>query len=1023
MTKQIKDRLLNSTIVAGFAALSALTFVPSVAMAQTAATTNAQDQDEDEDDVTEVEEIVVVGSRIARDVYNSPSPVQVITRDEATLAGLASTTEILQGTAVTGGTGQVNNLFSGFVVNGGPGVNTIGLRGLGPTRTLVLLNGRRVAPAGSRGSVGSADLNVLPSALIERIEVLRDGASSIYGSDAVAGVINIVTRDDLDGITIDAQYNATTDANGSGDASRISVAGGLQGDRWSILGSIERFDREEIKLGDRDYARCPTAGPFLPNTAGFADFIDPFTNAPKCFSIDNGGVTVNTLGLGARQAIGAFGSATPGTLGSFNRFRPNAAITTGVIGFEGVGGASAPSLDVRDTFDPRMLETTLFSPVTTTTAFIAAGYDLQALGNAELYAETLLNKRESGSLDFRQLTLDYAVGSLLIPANLSVGGAFAANQGLNPGRNVQARVFAGDTYSSSQEVDFAKQVFGIRGDLGYRDWTYDAYASYTRSKSEYSSDLYLTSAMINSLDVVAAPAGTPASLVRQGQGPAGSVSVTCRINVTNPGTNCIPAPFITSDTVGGRIPNDFRDYITRPVTGTTEYTEFVASAGIGGELFTLPAGEVQIFLGAEFREGEIDDTPSIESQTGNTYNFSTAAITRGTDSVYELFGEVEVPLLRNLPFIQELTFSGSARFTDYESYGEDTTYKIGLLYQAVDWLGFRATFGTSYRAPALFEQFLGATAGFLASTTDVCNNFDAAGRNPNLAANCASEGLPAGFTATTSVRQLNAGGAAAGLAAETSENFTAGVVLTPTLPGSLGELAIAVDYYDIVIDNGVSLTGTPFILNSCYTSSSADFSSRSGFCALVQRDAATRALTVTNGYVNIATNVAEGIDYNLRYRNEFGPGNMVVNLNVSQSLERYNQLFPTDPIFTDVGQSGNPEFTASFNAQYAWNEWTVFYGVEWIDGTTEEDDYFARNGDSLLNDFGINSFLDEYYLHSTSVRWNNDDLAITAGVRNLFNEAPPTGTGFWVGGIGNSPTYSGYDNFGRSVFVNLTKSF
>lgn len=1004
--------LFGTTILASVLALSAPAF------AQTAPT---QDPDEDEEEAAAVvEEIVVVGSRIARDVYNSPSPVQVINREESTLAGLATTTEILQGVAVTGGTSQINNLYSGFVVNGGPGVNTIGLRGLGPTRTLVLLNGRRVAPAGSRGSVGSADLNVLPSALIERVEVLRDGASSIYGSDAVAGVINIVTRADIEGVVIEGNRQQTTQANGAGNATRLSIAGGIQGERWSFLGSVERFEREEVKLGDVEHAQCPTAGPFLPNTAGFEDFIDPLTGQPKCFSIDNGGVTVNTIATSARTGIGAYGSATPGTLGTYNRWRPNSAVTSGLIGFEGVSGAS---LDIRDTYDPRMLEETLFSPVATTTAFMSVGYDLRALGNAEVYAETLLNKRESSSLGGRQLVLDYAVGSLLIPANLSAGGPLAGDLGLTPGRNTQVRVFPYHQYNSEQDVTFAKQVLGIRGDLPISNWTYDVYASYTNSRSEYQADLALTSRLINSLDVVAAPAGTPAELTRSGIGPAGTqVTVTCRVNVGNTNANCVPAPFITNDTIGGYYPQDFINYVEEATLGVTSYDEFVVSGGFGGELFSLPAGEVQFYLGAEFREASIDDTPDIASQTGDTYNFSTSAITRGEDSVWEVFGEVEVPLLRDLPIAKELTLSASGRYTDYESYGDDTTYKVGLLYQITDWVGLRATYGTSYRAPALFEQFLGATAGFLASTTDVCNDYDAAGRNPNLAANCASEGLPPGFTATSSVRQLNAGGAAAGLAAETSTNFTGGVVFTPTLPGRLGTLAVAVDYYDIQIDNGVSQVGSAFILNQCYTSSAADFAAGAGYCAFVERAPVTNSLTVTNGYVNIATNVVEGIDYNLRYRNSFGPGDFLVNLNVTQYLERYNQLFPTDPIYTLVGRLGTPEYSASMNVQYSWDQWSVFWGTEWIDATTEEDDYFRRNGQSLKS-FGIDSDLEEYFLHSASVRWGNDDLSVVMGVRNVFDVDPPSGTGYWVGGIGNSPTYSGYDQFGRTLFFNVAKSF
>ena len=140
------------------------------------------------------QEVVVSGSRIKRDNYTTAAPVQIIRNEDAVLAGFSSTTEVLQGTAVTGGQGQINNAYGGFVTDGGPGANTLGLRGFAPTRSLILLNGRRMAPSGTRGAVGAADLNTLPSSIVDRVEVLKDGASSIYGSDAVAGVVNIITK-------------------------------------------------------------------------------------------------------------------------------------------------------------------------------------------------------------------------------------------------------------------------------------------------------------------------------------------------------------------------------------------------------------------------------------------------------------------------------------------------------------------------------------------------------------------------------------------------------------------------------------------------------------------------------------------------------------------------------------------------------------------------------------------------------------------------------------------------------------
>jgi outer membrane receptor protein involved in Fe transport len=1041
-----KERLLSTTIVAGLA-----TGIMAIAPAANAQS-NEEGQDSSAQETATVEEIVVVGSRLRRDNYNSPSPVQIVTREETTLAGFNSTTEVLQGTAITGGTDQINNAYGGFVTNGGPGANTLSLRGLGATRTLLLLNGRRLAPAGSRGSVGSADLNVLPTAMIERIEVLKDGASSIYGSDAVAGVVNIITRNNIDGITIEGQYNAPTDADNEGQQSRVSVVAGATGDRWQISGSAEYYNRQELTLGSREWARCAIDG-FVDGS----DYIDPLTGRSKCYTADGGGVTINTIGtsgLTSDPFVTAVGGVAlrPGLVPApgvpanqiangifYNRWRPNSSVTTGLVGFEGVGGSYlddrddptaflATSTAIRDTFEDDMLKESLISPVEVTTLFTQGSYDLQALGNAEIYGEVLFNRRESSQTGYRQLSLDYFRGNLLIPQSLTFSN-FAANAGLSPttgpnaGARIGVRAFIGyglDT--TEQTVDFNKQVVGIRGDFMVPGWRYDAYASYSKSDAKYTFEQFITSQLRNSLDVVVAPASTDPRLTRSGVLSTGVTgTVTCRVNVTDPTAGCIPAPFLNAQTIGGELPEDWKNYVFRPITGSTEYEEKVVSIGLDGPLFTLPAGQVSAFVGAEWREASIDDTPAPDMQSGNIFNFSTAGITRGSDSVWEAFGEIEVPLLANLPFVQALTFNASARYTDYDSYGDDTTYKVGLVYTPVNWLSLRGTYGTSYRAPALFEQFVGATSGFIAGSNDPCSELSSTD-NPAVIANCQSEGL-GNFVQNGSVRVITTGGAAAGLEAETSDNMTIGAIFQPTLPSGWGDLSFAVDYYEIEVNDGVSRIGAGAILSSCYGASSGDFSGDAGYCAFVDRDANTNALTVYDSYVNVATDVVKGLDYTVRYRRDIGPGSALVNLGVTQMTERYSTLFADDPIYDEVGTIGTPEFSANFDATYSWDNWRVRYGVEWIAASGYEDYYQNRYGDSLVNDFGINTEVDDYYLHSASVQYRTDEWAATIGVRNLFNEDPDYITTGYATRIGNVPLYSGYDYVGRTAFINLTKSF
>ncbi|MEQ1547718.1 MAG: TonB-dependent receptor [Chakrabartia sp.] len=939
----------------------------------------------------EAGDIVVVGSRIRRDVFSGASPVEVITRDETTLAGFASTTAVLQSSQVTGGTAQINNSFGGFVTDGGPGANTISLRGLGATRTLVLLNGRRLAPAGTRGSVGSADLNVLPSSIVDRIEVLKDGASSVYGSDAIAGVINVISKKNIRGLTVEGQYNATND--GGGNAASFSTVWGFTGNRFNISGSIEIQKRDNLTLGDRDWTQCQTDYRILRpgnNLPGSGDFIDPVTGKSKCYTITatgSNGVTINTIGTGAIAGV-----AGPGTTGTvFNRWRPNSSVATGLVGFEGV------SVNSRDTFDPDRLKASLISPGKNYTAFLQGGYDTGGLGNAELYFEMLGSHRSSSQASYRQLSLDYAFGSILLPVSLRTSLITpAAPTPITNGANLGVRAFIGSgNTTTSQSVDFWKVTTGLKGDFVLPGWKYDFYVAGNWSKGDYTFNSFKTDRLAQSLNVAAA--GT------------GFVCV-------NPANGCIAAPALSSAVIGGVLPQNWLDFVSGDVTGTTKYNEKVANLTIDGSLFKLPYGDVKGAFGAELRKASIDDTPPLDSQTGNLYNLSSATPTRGSDTVWEVFGEVEVPLLRDVSFAKELTLNVSARYTDYKSYGGDYTYKFGGIYAPTGWLSFRGTYGTSYRAPALFEQFLGGTSGFLSATRDPCDD-DNINQSVARATNCATE-VPVGFNSTSGITVITSGGSAAGLKAETSTNWTVGTIIEPKFSDSFGDLSVAVDYYNIVVKNGVSRAGAANILSLCYDD--AQFRAGGSFCRLINaRTPGSLALTVNDSYVNLATDKVRGIDYTIRYARDIGEGNLRLTARVTQFLEQANKLFSDDPLDDVNGIIGSPKFTGNFDAVYRLKNWRFRYGLEWIDAMQSYDYYgLDRNLTNLYLQ------VPDYYLHNASVQYATEKWGITAGVRNITNREPPQiSTSNFNNRIGNSPLYSGYDYAGRTYFVNFTKSF
>lgn len=972
---------------------------------------------------TQDEAIVVTGSRIRRDNYSGAEPLTVISNEEITQSGFISATDALQGAAVTQGSGQINNYFGGFVTDGGTGANTLGLRGLGPARTLILLNGRRLAPGGTRGSVLSADLNVLPTAIVDRIEVLKAGASSIYGSDAIAGVVNILTDQRLQGMHIEAQVNVPE--VGAGVDSRVSASFGFETGRLNVIGSLEYRRRRQLSLNDVPFFDCPVGG-FLDGEGsefGSADGVG-FNGSP-CFTLDNGGVTINTIGTGTRSGIGR----SSGVLGNFNRWVPAPGQGGGATpGYLGVGFYD------RDTFDPRSQEEPLITSAEIYTGFLAGTYDLGgALGNAEVYGELLVTRRKSSSPLYRQLALDYTVAMItdadgnpiafdttrpnpLVPdflRNSLVG--FPNETTGNDFLGVRAFIGYGLT-ESRQQVDYARLGGGIRGDFFLPGWRYDAYVGKSWNDGTYEIESFLIDRIAASMDVVQDTDGT----------------IRCRSLATNP--NCVAAPPLTADVVAGNFSDAYRDWIVDNTIGHTQFRETTFSFGIDGPLFRLPGGDASLALGVEYRRQSINDQPDDNSINGNLLGLTAGTPTVGRDNVKEVFGEIFLPLLADRPFFYRLNLDGSVRYTDYASYGSDTTYKISGEWAPIRGLSFRGSYGTSYRAPALAEQFLGATSGFLGSGSDPCDDLPAPGsQTPTqqiIAANCAAIGLPVGFVQTSGITVFRLGGAEAGLSAETSRNWTVGAVLSPRLPNSLGSLSLSLDYFDIKVENGVADLSGGTILNRCY--SDPNFDPNAGFCRFVTRDA-NNALTVVSSFVNLSEDIVKGYEFNGRYANDLLNGRFVLNARITHYTEQSSRLFPEEFLTDANGIVTQPNWVGQFDASYRRGNVTFRYGIDWVDGDHRRTyEYFAFDNETgisdpdLVQDYRDSFFLEanDYFLHNASVQFNiNDRYEFTFGVRNLFNTAPPriTATGFNT--IGNAPLYSGYDYRGRTFFANASFNF
>ena len=604
-----------------------------------AATTDAKGQPSSGD-------IVITGSRVRHKNFTTAAPVDVITRDDTILAGTRTTAETLQNSTVTSGTGQITSSFLGFVSEGGAAANTVGLRGFGSSRTLVLLNGRRLAPAGVGPQLVSADLNVLPTAMVQRIEVLREGASSVYGSDAIAGVINIITDSSINGVTVDGF--ADHPLIGSGDTLRGSITAGKVFERGHITGSFEYRQSNGLRRNDRDDLTCPR-DLFFQNGREIGQ-LDPSTGMLRCFPFE-----FDSLGIAS--GYGIFSNFNNGTSGRITF----PGYTTGqpVIGPPVV----VNNFNLRPSPSPVQLLNTVISPVKTYTGYLNGSYDLGILGDGELYGEALFTRRTSRQLSADQLNTQGGLGRQAQVYGGSYAGTPLQNYGYpvspffpvswaNAGINFFSPFIVPDKPSfDKQRVDFFRANAGLRGNLGIGNWRYDANFQVSRTRAMDDVLNPRTSHVTNALDAVVAPAGTPTNVITVGlPGQTGAgVGYTCASNVTNGtynGGTCVPLDiFDPQILLNGRIPDNVYNYLYQENIDRTHFDQNTAQLVLDGTLFRLQGGDVNAAFGVEHRYDYIRDVPSAAALAGDLYNRTSAGITQGSDLVNELFGELNVPIL------------------------------------------------------------------------------------------------------------------------------------------------------------------------------------------------------------------------------------------------------------------------------------------------------------------------------------------------------------------------------------------
>jgi iron complex outermembrane receptor protein len=992
-----RKRLLGTTVIAGLTVMA----MAAPALAQTTTTPpKPAEKTKPAADEAEVEAVVVTGSRIKRTEYNSASAISVITSEQASLQGLTDTAEIIQQSAVTGGAFQVGNELTGYVTTGGPGVNTVSLRGLGANRTLVLFNGHRLPPSGVRGSVGPVDLTTIPNAVIERVEILKDGASSIYGSDAVAGVVNYISKKNLDGGVFNINANVPFSSGGGGQTYSADGAWGKTFDRGFISASANYYKSIALRRGDRDGSSCAEDYLFNPKTGQRVDWLGLDGNY-KCYNMGNNYVAaINSAG----SSLGSYVYRQPG-ISYPTSAQGNNSIWTDLARMARNGyPATFPYANYDTGYYNRR---TLISPQERYGIFLEGQYNLG--GSHEVYGEFLYNKRKSEQDSARQLFPTVAVGN--------PGNRFTAN-------GYSAQPVIAIPYDSIQDIDYTRVLGGIRGDFSsvggwFSTWNYDVYGQYGKSSGDYSiSSVYA--------DRIAATTGASGGCVQS------------LITISGGQCSSLSAGYIpwTSERVlAGNFTAEESAFLFGVDKGHTDYEQYLFEGSLAGDLFNLPAGPVGAAIGATYRHDKLDDMPGRESVRSNNWGLTAAGHTFGSDATKEIFGELAIPVFKGLPFIEHLDLSVSGRYTDVDSYGSDSTYKVGADWQIASWVKLRGSYGTSFRAPALYELYLANQTSYQAQTAiDPCVNWGQ-DSNVRIQANCAAAGIPSDYAGAGSSALIYAGGGAGVLEAETSKASTIGIVLSP----SFVDLRISVDYFDIKVENEVERFGAANILEQCYNTATYN---TSGFCSLFSRDAVTHQVTeVYDSYVNVAEQRNRGIDLTFDYGHEFSYGRFNLRGQFTWQLQDTTRLLGAqedDYNGTTFNYRG-PDFMGNLTATFTHDDWTGFWTVSMLGKGSDTEvfggDVFAAAryanlpaGVSSTDCTAANSYCvyykqyNEFHsTHSVSLRRKFDTYTVTAGIQNVFNDEPPaSSTGQFRAGTWS---LNGYDYRGRRGFVTLQKRF
>ncbi len=887
------------------------------------------------------QDVIVTGSRLRTSNLTSEAPVTVVTARQIEQSSAQTVEDVLRKIPSIGSEGNFSTTN-----NGGNGSSCIDLRGLGITRTLVLVDGRRFIRTGYGLGNDCVDLDTIPLGLIDRIEILKDGASSTYGADAVAGVINIVMKKNFVGTQINLGGNITASGDDlQGDISGTTGFDFAQG-RGNVAVSGRYLDRGPVRQKDRDWA-------------------NPVVNG------DNGLGNPYTLGSGfapGGRYTSADGTITSQTVrnGAFVPFtradRYNFGQDQYISSSEKQGNfAGNAHYDINEHI----------------TAYVSAYYT---------------HKSTQTQLAGQPIT-----GAVNTPQQFDIpqGNPYAEALGVNSEIFGMRRVSDWGTRDYNVRADTWQITGGFKGNVT-GNWDYDAYYTYGHAKTTLN---YTSQVNFNRLEQEMGFQGTDPNNLDTGiYNPA----------VCNPAAGCLLAnPFGNGSFSRAAI--NYASF-TSTAQSITQLRDLGATI-TNNKVLQLPYGPLGLAFGMEHRgeQGAYHPDPTIQSGA-STANFELP--TGGGFNVTEVFGELSIPILKNLFMAKDLSADVSGRWSDYNTFGSVYTWRAGLNWTPVRDVRFRANLGTATREPAIQEAFGGATGSFN-TANDPCAQTASYGALAGIvAANCARRGAGPGFQQASSQINTLVGGNPA-LNPETSRTYTIGTVLTPRW---IRNLSATVDYFHTSINNSISQTSTQYVLDQCYTSNNLS----SPFCANAgNRNGSGQVSGVQALYQNLGVTRTNGIDFDVNYLIHLGGGhNLAISNEMVDTIGYTEQLVNGGPFINLKGRAstantvyaaGYPVIRDNVTGTYSKGGFSFSWTARYIDKLTYNDG--SSDYKSPAHRYTVSN---EVFFHDIVATYNWRKVQLVAGIDNLFDRTPPFA---YSDGVNTLPNVYGADIFGRFFYA------